>query len=154
MAFAQLTFRDGLRDIETCLRALGPKLYHAGFHGDISRSTLADANEIRDWRIHAELAQILITRARRLYAQDDFGVALKNTVYAFDSSTIDLCLALFPWALFRQHKAAVKLHTLIDLGCVRIMGVNSLSIWVHCWSANKTLNSGGTYTHEIHAPTH
>jgi transposase len=115
MAFAQLTFRDGLRDIETCLRALGSKLYHAGFHGDISRSTLADANEIRDWRIHAELAQILITRARRLYAQDDFGVALKNAVYAFDSSTIDLCLALFPWAHFRQHKAAVKLHTLIDL---------------------------------------
>ena len=115
MAFAQLTFRDSLRDIETCLRTLQPKLYHAGIRGAVSRTTLADANEHRDWRIYADLAQVLITKARRLYAQDDFGVALKKTVYAFDSTTIDLCMTLFPWARFRQHKAAVKLHTLIDL---------------------------------------
>ena len=115
MAFAQLAYRDSLRDIETCLRTLGSKLYHAGIHGPISRSTLADANEHRDWRIYADLAQVLITQARRLYAQDAFGVVLKNTVYAFDSTTIDLCMSLFPWAHFRKHKAAVKLHTLIDL---------------------------------------
>jgi transposase len=115
MAFAQLTFRDSLRDIETCLRTLQPKLYHAGIRGTVSRTTLADANEHRDWRIYADLAQVLITKARRLYAKDDFGVALKKTVYAFDSTTIDLCLTLFPWARFRRHKAAVKLHTLIDL---------------------------------------
>jgi hypothetical protein len=115
MAFAQLTFRDGLRDIETCLRTLGSRLYHAGIRGTISRSTLAHANEHRDWHIYADLAQILITKARGLYAHDDFGVALKRTVYAFDSTTIDLCMALFPWARFRKHKAAVKLHTLIDL---------------------------------------
>lgn len=115
MAFAQLTFRDGLRDIETCLRTLGPKLYHAGIRGTVSRSTLADANELRDWRIYADLAQVLIPKARRLYAHDDFGVTLTNTVYAFDSSTVDLCLSVFPWARFRKHKAAVKLHTLIDL---------------------------------------
>ena len=111
MAFAQLTYRDGLRDIETCLRTLGSKLYHAGIRGPISRSTLADANEQRDWRIYADLADVLIARARRLYAQDDFGIAHKNTVYAFDSTTIDLCMALFPWARFRQHKGAVKLHS-------------------------------------------
>ena len=115
MAFAQLTFRDGLRDIETCLRTLGAKLYHAGIRGTVSRSTLAEANEHRDWRIYAELAHVLIAKGRRLYAQDHFGVTLKNTVYAFDSTTIDLCLSLFPWARFRKHKAAVKLHTLIDL---------------------------------------
>jgi hypothetical protein len=115
MAFAQLTFRDSLRDIETCLRTLQPKLYHAGIRTVVSRTTLADANEHRDWHIYADLAQVLITKARRLYAKDDFGVALKKTVYAFDSTTIDLCMTLFPWARFRQHKAAVKLHTLIDL---------------------------------------
>jgi transposase len=115
MAFAQLTYRDGLRDIETCLRTLGSKLYHAGIHGTISRSTLADANEHRDWRIYADLAQVLIAKARGLYAKDDFGVTLKKTVYAFDSTTIDLCMSIFPWARFRKHKAAVKLHTLIDL---------------------------------------
>jgi transposase len=115
MAFAQLTFRDSLRDIETCLRTLQPKLYHAGIRGTVSRTTLADANEHRDWRIYADLAQVLITKARRLYAKDDFGVALKKTVYAFDSTTIDLCMTLFPWARFRRYKAAVKLHTLIDL---------------------------------------
>jgi hypothetical protein len=116
MAFAQLTFRDSLRDIETCLRALQPKLYHAGFRGAISRSTLADANEKRDWRIYADFAHLLIARARHLYAQDDIvGLALQEAVYAFDSTTIDLCLSLFPWAHFRRRKAAVKLHTLLDL---------------------------------------
>ena len=115
MAFAQLTYRESLRDIETCLRALEPKLYHAGFRGKISRSTLGDANKRRDWHIWADFAQVLIHRARALYAKDDFGVALKQAAYALDSTTIDLCLALFPWARFRRHKGAVKLHTLIDL---------------------------------------
>jgi len=115
MAFAQLTYRESLRDIETCLRALQPKLYHAGIRGKISRSTLADANETRDWRIYADFAQGLIAHARHLYAGDDFGVALAQTAYVFDATTIDLCLTLFPWARFRQRKAAVKLHTLLDL---------------------------------------
>ena len=115
MAFAQLTFRESLRDIETCLTALQSKLYHAGFRGEIHRSTLADANEHRDWRIYADFAQVLIRRARRLYADDELVVSLDQTVYALDSTTIDLCLALFPWARFRTHKGAVKLHTLIDL---------------------------------------
>ena len=115
MAFAQLTYRESLRDIETCLRAMGPKLYHAGFRSRISRSTLGDANKRRDWRIWADFAQVLIRRARVLYAQDGFAVALKHAAYALDSTTIDLCLALFPWARFRRHKGAVKLHTLIDL---------------------------------------
>ena len=115
MAFAQLTYRESLRDIETCLRALPTKLYHAGFRGKIARSTLGDANKRRDWRIWADFAQVLICRARALYAKDDFGVALKQTAYALDSTTIDLCLALFPWARFRRHKGAIKLHTLIDL---------------------------------------
>lgn len=116
MAFAQLTYRESLRDIETCLRAMGPKLYHAGFRGGrVSRSTLADANERRDWRIWADLAAVLIDRARQRYADQPMSVTLKQTVYAFDSTTIDLCLSLFPWAHFRQTKAAIKLHTLIDL---------------------------------------
>lgn len=115
MAFAQLTYRESLRDIETCLNAVPTKLYHAGFRGKISRSTLADANRQRDWRIWADFAHVLIRRARALYAKDDFGVALKQAAYALDSTTIDLCLALFPWARFRRHKGAVKLHTLIDL---------------------------------------
>lgn len=115
MAFAQLTGRESLRDIETCLRAIGPKLYHAGFRGKVSRSTLADANEAHDWRIYGDLAQVLIATARRLYADEDFGVELKATTYALDSTTIDLCLALFPWARFRKAKGAVKLHTLLDL---------------------------------------
>ena len=115
MAFAQLTYRESLRDIETCLRAMKPKLYHAGIRGHVSRSTLADANEARDWRIYADFAQVLIAMARKLYANDDSGVALKETAYAFDSSTIDLCLSLFPWAKFRKRKGAIKLHTLIDL---------------------------------------
>ena len=115
LAFAQLTFRESLRDIETCLRALEPKLYHAGFRGKISRSTLADANRTHDWRIYADFAQVLIGRARKLYASEPFGVELKQTVYALDSTTIDLCLSLFPWAQFRRKKGAVKLHTLLDL---------------------------------------
>jgi len=115
MTFAQLAGRESLRDIETCLRALGPNLYHAGFRGKVSRSTLADANDHRDWRIWSDLANWLIGQARPLYAGDNFGVALDQPAYAFDSTTIDLCLALFPWAKFRRHKAAVKLHTLVDL---------------------------------------
>lgn len=115
LTFAQLTGRESLRDIETCLRALGPKLYHAGFRSRISRSTLADANEHRDWRIWADLATMLIAHARKLYASEPMCVALDQTVYAFDSTTIDLCLSLFPWASFRRRKGAVKLHTLIDL---------------------------------------
>jgi Domain of unknown function (DUF4372)/Transposase DDE domain len=115
LAFAQLTFRDSLRDIETCLRALGPKLYHAGFRGRISRSTLADANLVHDWRIYADFAQVLIGQARRLYADDALAVMLAQTVYALDSTTIDLCMTLFPWAKFRRRKGAVKLHTLLDL---------------------------------------
>jgi transposase len=115
MAFAQLTYRDGLRDIEACLRSLGGKLYHMGFHGRVSRSTLADANEVHDWRIYADFAQVLIRIARPLYASDTIGVELDQSLYALDSTTIDLCLALFPWAKFRKHKAAVKMHTLLDL---------------------------------------
>jgi len=115
MAFAQLTYRESLRDIETCLRALQPKLYHVGSRGNVSRSTLADANEHRDWRIYADFAHVLIGTARKLYANEDFGVVLEQTAYAFDSTTIDWCLSLFPWARLRKHKAAVKLHTLLDL---------------------------------------
>jgi len=115
MAFAQLTYRESLRDIEACLRSAQHKLYHMGFRGKVSRNTLAHANEVRDWRIYADFAQILIARARHLYANDSFGVELKQMVYALDSTTIDLCLSLFPWAKFRKHKAAVKLHTLLDL---------------------------------------
>jgi transposase len=115
MAFAQLTYRESLRDIQTCLRAVQSKLYHAGFRGVMARNTLANANIQRDWRIYADLAAVLIAEARKLYLNDNFGVALRETVYAFDSTTIDLCLSLFPWAKFRKHKSAVKLHTLIDL---------------------------------------
>lgn len=115
MAFAQLTYRESLRDIETCLRAMGPKLYHAGLRGRISRSTLADANERHDWRIYADFAHVLIAVAKKLYVNDGFAVDLNAAAYAFDSTTIDLCLALFPWARFRRRKGAVKLHTLIDL---------------------------------------
>jgi IS4 transposase len=115
MAFAQLTFRESLRDIVTCLEAVGSKLYHAGFRSRVSRSTLADANRVHDWRIYADFAQVLIRRARRLYANEPLAVELKQTVYALDSTTIDLCLSLFPWATFRRKKGAVKLHTLLDL---------------------------------------
>ena len=115
MAFAQLTYRESLRDIETCLSVQASKLYSMGFRDPVRRSTLADANEARDWRIYAELAQRLIVQARRLYANEDLGFDLANTVYALDSTTIDLCLAVFPWAHFRTTKAAVKMHTLLDL---------------------------------------
>lgn len=115
MAFAQLTYRESLRDIEVCLRAQHNKLYHMGIRGGIARNTLANANKNRDWRIYADLAQSLITTARGLYINEDLGLELDNTVYALDASTIDLCLSVFPWATFRRSKAAVKLHTLLDL---------------------------------------
>jgi len=115
LAFAQLTYRTSLRDIETCLRAQQPRLYHMGFRGRVSRATLADANETRDWRIYRDFAQALIRIARELYCDEAFGVELSETVYAFDSTTIDLCLSLFPWGQFRRRKSAVKLHTLLDV---------------------------------------
>jgi len=115
MAFAQLTYRESLRDIECCLRAMDSKLYHCGFNGKVSRSTLADANENRDWRIYRDFAQVLIRMARNLYANENFGIELDETVFALDASTIDLCLSVFPWALFRRTKSAIKLHTLLDL---------------------------------------
>ena len=115
MAFAQLTYRESLRDIEACLRVAKPKLYHMGIRSNVSRNTLAHANENREWRIYADFAQVLIKIARELYANEDVGLELKNVVYAFDSTTIDLCLSVFPWAKFRKTKAAVKLHTLLDL---------------------------------------
>ena len=115
MAFAQLTYRESLRDIEACLRAQSSKLYHMGIGSQVSRNTLSNANHVRDWRIHADFAQALIAIARRLYAEDDFGVELAQTVYALDSTTIDLCLSVFPWAKFQKTKAAIKLHTLLDL---------------------------------------
>jgi len=115
MAFAQLTWRESLRDIEACLSAQATKLYHMGLREAVARSTLADANESRDWRIWADFAQVLIRQARRLYAEDSLGVELANTVYALDSTTIDLCLSVFPWAHFQLTKAAVKMHTLLDL---------------------------------------
>jgi len=115
MSFAQLTYRESLRDIEACLRSMSGKLYHMGLRGKVARSTLADANEIHDWRIYADFAQVLIGIARPLYAGDPIGVDLNQSVYALDSTTIDLCLSLFPWAHFRKCKAAVKMHTLLDL---------------------------------------
>ena len=113
--FAQLTYRESLRDITICLLGMQNKLYHMGIRGTIARSTLADANENRDWRIYQDFAHILIHHTRELYCKDPFGVTLENTVYALDSTTIDLCLALFPWAKFRTHKGSVKMHTLLDL---------------------------------------
>ena len=127
MAFAQITSRQSLRDIETSLRAMQSKLYHCGIRGNVSRATLAKANENRHWKIYADFAQILIDKARALYADEDFGIQLNQEVYALDSTTIDLCMSLFPWAKFRKHKAAVKVHTLMDLKCsiptfIRITG--------------------------------
>lgn len=115
MAFAQLTYRESLRDIEACLRSAGSKLYHMGIRSRVSRNTLANANQVRDWQIYADFAQVLIRTARELYINDSFGIELKETVYALDATTIDLCLSLFPWAIFRKRKGAVKLHTLLDL---------------------------------------
>jgi len=115
MAFAQLTYRESLRDIEACLRGAKPKLYHMGIRSKVSRNTLAHANETRDWRIYADFAQVLIKIARELYAEEDFGLELDQTVYAFDSTILNLCLSVFPWAKFRRGKAGIKLHTLLDL---------------------------------------
>lgn len=115
MAFAQLTYRESLRDIQACLRAAKQKLYHMGIRGKVSRNTLANANQVRNWKIYADFAQVLINTARGLYAKDDFGLQLNQTVYALDATTIDLCLSLFPWAKFRKYKGAVKMHTLLDL---------------------------------------
>lgn len=115
MAFAQFTYRESLRDIQTCLRSVHHKLYHMGFRGKVARNTLAHANKVRNWRIYADFAQVLINHARKLYAQEPFGVELDQTVYALDSTTIDLCLSVFPWAAFRKRKGAIKLHTLLDL---------------------------------------
>ncbi|MCX6996805.1 MAG: IS4 family transposase [Kiritimatiellaeota bacterium] len=115
MAFAQLTYRESLRDIEACLRAMRLKLYHMGIHSTVSRNNLSNANEMRDWRIYAEFAQMLIVEARRLYADEDLAVDLDASVYALDSTTIDLCLPMFPWARFRRHKGVVKMHTLLNL---------------------------------------
>lgn len=117
MAFAQLTYRESLRDVEACLRAMQTRLYHMGIRGRISKSTLSDANEKRDWHIYADFAQVLIHEARSLYANDAFLLELDETIYALDSTTIDLCLSLFPWAHFRKRKAAIKLHTLLDIQC-------------------------------------
>lgn len=115
LAFAQLTYRESLRDIEACLRAARHKIYHMGIRSPVSRNTLANANQVRDWRIYADFAQGLIQEARNLYRDEPFGIELDQTVYALDATTIDLCLSLFPWAQFRRHKSAVKLHTLLDL---------------------------------------
>jgi hypothetical protein len=115
MAFAQLSYRESLRDIEACLRVAQKKMYHMGIRSQVSRNTLAHANQARDWRIYADFAQVLIAQARRLYAEEDFGLELDQTVYALDATTIDLCLSLFPWAVFRKNKGAIKLHTLLDL---------------------------------------
>jgi transposase len=124
MAFAQLTYRESLRDIQTCLRSVHHKLYHMGFRGTVSRNTLANANKVRDWRIYADFAHILINHARKLYAQEPFGVELDQTVYALDSTTIDLCLSVFPWATFRKRKGAIKLHTLLDLrGSIPVLAI-------------------------------
>ncbi len=135
MALAQLTYRESLRDIEACLRAQNSKLYHMGIRGNVSRATLADANEKRDWRIHADFAQALIRIARPLYGEDSFGVDLDETVYALDATTIDLCLTLFPWAPFQRSKAAIKLHTLLDLrgnipAFIHITGARWHDSWV------------------------
>ena len=115
MGFAQFTYRESLRDIEACLRSMSGKLYHMGFRGRVARTTLADANERHDWRMYSDFAQVLIGIARPLHADDPVGVDLTHSLYALDSTTIDLCLSLFPWARFRQRKAAVKMHTLLDL---------------------------------------
>jgi hypothetical protein len=115
MAFAQLTYRESLRDIEACLRAQKSKLYHMGIRSSVSRNNLASANKVSDWRIYADLAHSLIQTARKLYVNDSFGLELENTVYALDATTIDLCLSMFPWANFRKNKGAIKLHTLLDL---------------------------------------
>lgn len=147
MAFAQLTYRESLRDIEACLRVAKSKLYHMGIRSTISRNNLAHANETRDWRIYADFAQVLIKIARELYANEDFGLELDHAVYAFDSTTIDLCLSVFPWAKFRKSKAAVKLHTLLDLrGNIPVL-INITNGKVHDINAldGLTYESGAIY---------
>ncbi len=146
MAFAQLTWRESLRDIEACLRARRSKLYHMGIRGPVSRNTLANAGEKRDWRIYADFAQALIAIARGLYGDDDFGVDLTETVYALDATTIDLCLTLFPWAPFQRSKAAVKLHTLLDLrgnipAFIHITGAR----WHDAWVLDELLPEAGAF---------
>jgi len=138
MAFAQLTYRESLRDIEACLRAQSSKLYHLGIRSQVARNTLANANATRDWRIYCEFAQSLIGTARRLYADEPFGVDLKDTVYALDATTIDLCLSVFPWAPFRSTKAAIKLHTLLDLRG----NIPSFIFWVVRGRTRATLSCG------------
>ena len=146
MAFAQLTYRESLRDIEICLRAQNAKLYHMGIRGHVSRSTLADANEQRDWRIHADFAQGLIAIARRLYVDDAFGVELDDTVYALDATTIDLCLTLFPWAPFQRSKAAVKLHTLLDLrGNIPAFIHITSAHWHDSWVLDELIPEAGAF---------
>ena len=146
MAFAQLTYRESLRDIEVCLRAQGSKLYHMGIRGHVSRSTLADANEQRDWRIHADFAQALIATARRLYVDDAFGVDLDETVYALDATTIDLCLTLFPWAPFQRSKAAIKLHTLLDLrGNIPAFIHITSARWHDSWVLDELIPEAGAF---------
>jgi hypothetical protein len=137
MAFAQLTYRESLRDIQECLRAIPTRLYHMGIRSPVAKSTLADANEKRDWRIFADFAQVLIGRARRLYATEDFSTELEAAaLYALDSSTIDLCLSLFPWAKFRRTKVAVKLHTLLNLRG-NIPEFIHIGVYTSCRSAAK-----------------
>ena len=146
MAFAQLTYRESLRDIEVCLRAQGSKLYHMGIRGHVSRATLADANEQRDWRIHADFAQGLIAIARRLYVDDAFGVDLDETVYALDATTIDLCLTLFPWAPFQRSKAAIKLHTLLDLrGNIPAFIHITSARWHDSWVLDELILEAGAF---------
>jgi hypothetical protein len=146
MAFAQLTYRESLRDIEACLRAQQAKLYHMGIRGRVSRNTLANANEKRDWRIYADFAQTLIGTARRLYADDEFGVDLADTVYALDATTIDLCLTLFPWAPFQRSKAAVKLHTVLDLrGNIPAFIHITSAHWHDSWVLDKLLPEPGAF---------
>ena len=146
MAFAQLTYRESLRDIEVCLRAQGSKLYHMGIRGHVSRTTLADANEQRDWRIHADFAQGLIAIARRLYVDDAFGVDLDETVYALDATTIDLCLTLFPWAPFQRSKAAIKLHTLLDLrGNIPAFIHITSARWHDSWVLDELILEAGAF---------
>jgi hypothetical protein len=145
LSFAQLTYRESLRDIVSCMRAMGSKLYHAGIRGHISHSTLADANEQRDWRIYADFAAILIAKARALYRQESFGVDLAHTAYVFDSTTIDLCLSLFPWAQFRRRKSAVKLHTLIDLRGNILCFIRITSGRDRCYLSRRSANRAGAF---------
>jgi hypothetical protein len=152
MAFAQITYRESLRDIEACLGAQPAKLCSMGLRDPVARSTLADANELRDWRLWSDLAAVLIKRARKLYLKDDFGLDLANTVYALDSTTIDLCLSLFPWADFRSTKAAVKMHTLLDLrGPIPSLIIFPTAKWAMPWLSISSRQSPGPSTSWIAA---